>query len=74
MKIIIDSKGYLLLERKNKLGYEPQFCPFTPDARNRCGTWCPHFGEIEKPPEGDYLLCICQGSKIYAWGFTDERK
>ena len=42
MKIKIDEKGHLWIERKGKM--KDQFCPYDSDM-SHCGDWCPLFVE-----------------------------
>ena len=43
MKIRINKKGWLEIERAGK--FKQQLCPHGSSDEERCGDWCPLFGE-----------------------------
>lgn len=87
MKIKIDKRGYLFLERGGAM--KEQGCPFGPIYDQRgvlrkrtCGDWCPLFGEpittecvpaIEVPPLTSIALCEKGMVTCHPSDFTDER-
>lgn len=76
MKGLINTKGYLELERKGKV--RPQYCPFSSNHNwNNCGEWCPHFGEPQLDKnEGTISLSLTCGLRrtFYFDDFKDEFK
>ena len=73
MKIKIDEKGHLWIERKGKM--KDQFCPYDSDM-SHCGDWCPLFEEpfLDKGNKC-MVLTICQNHFITPPAdFVDERE
>ena len=71
----INKDGWLEIERAGKM--KQQFCPLQPEQNafrtNRCGDWCPHFGEpVFSIMCKDWELSTCKHS-LYFKEFTDER-
>ena len=78
MNILIDSGGWLQIERAGK--WKVQRCPFAgADDQGRwvadCGDWCPHFGEVRLLSDvaTDRLLDLCHGKTLMG-DITDQRK
>lgn len=72
MKIRIDHKGILGIERGCVI--KEQICPF--DGLNRCGDFCPLFGEpTDESGNGDGVdtIRICQG-RVLTGEIVDERE
>lgn len=73
----IDSAGQLIIQRN---GIEkPQYCPYR-ECGNRCGDWCPLFGEPELNlghfPSihlNERSLRLCHTTLTFT-EFTDERQ
>lgn len=68
MKIHINRRGFLRIERAGKL--KGQLCPYDAEEFTSCGDWCPQFGEPVVGPGGN--LTICQGRVLYG-EIIDER-
>lgn len=77
MKIKLDAKGALLVERRGDLN--PQYCPFAPNREDgsaiECGDWCPKLREPEYNFDEDKegYLYICNGDIITFDECIDER-
>ena len=76
--ILIDSQGFLSVERI--LGkMKPCFCPIaSPNMTIRCGDWCPHFNEpfFLDARAGDpvaELRLSCQSGTSFKATIKDER-
>jgi len=81
MKIVIDKKGHLWLERGGII--EEQYCPFHGSGRP-CGDWCPLFDRPLTKSEIDdingdasklAMLGLCHGTVLFCDGqnFTYNR-
>lgn len=61
MKGMIDSRGFLMLDRRGKT--DVAICPFSGSERAFCGDWCPLFDDSYEP-NAVWLGCSPQGRKI----------
>jgi len=84
MKGIINSRGYLEIERAGEIG--PQMCPFTINHESEltpCGDWCPHFSEpsimytgVDQETKEDiegYEIEICHDKVLTFTELDDQR-
>ena len=76
--ILIDSQGFLSVERiLGKL--KPCFCPIaSPNMTIRCGDWCPHFNEpvFQGSHVGDPVVELhlsCQSGTSFKATIKDRR-
>jgi hypothetical protein len=67
MKIVINGKGLLYLERAGTL--QEQFCPFA-HGQVSCGDWCPLFGKSNN----DWLILSCGVGRTWGGTIEDQRK
>ena len=73
MKIKINKKGYLFIERAGVM--KGQWCPYDTEPRG-CGDWCPLFGEPISEKQDSifpYSIYLCK-KKLYFDKLTNERK
>ena len=71
-KIVINQDGHLCIQREQDTNVHPVVCPYRP-GHHYCGSWCPHFGDIERPipstaEEDEFCLTLTCGfgSRVYA--------
>lgn len=71
MKGRIERIGCLQIERAGRM--KDQYCPDAAGNRpERCGDWCPKFGEPAIASDGHCVLRFCGGQLIFD-KFEDER-
>lgn len=72
MRIVINKKGELFVERSNK--FAKQFCPFVTTGYEPCGDWCPHFSEPNtEVGTGVQDIDLCHGTRLVGQ-IEDQRK